>query len=181
MKIIDRPFEGSFLLQPDIYTDKRGFFSEIFNLNKFREATGLNIRFVQDNLAGSFKNVFRGMHFQRQPYEQAKLITCLQGKILDIIVDLRPGSPTFKKTFQVELSVENRYQLFVPKGFAHGYLALTDRVLVMYKTDEFYHPEADGGFHYQDPSVDIRLPVDDQVLILSGKDQALPFIVDLDL
>ncbi len=181
MKIIDRPFEGSFLLQPAVYRDNRGFFSELFNLRNFRKITGLDITFVQDNLAGSRKNVFRGMHFQRKPYEQAKLVSCLRGKILDIIVDLRPESDTFLQSYQVELSEENRYQLFVPKGFAHGYLALTGEVLVWYKTDEFYHPEADGGFHFRDPSVNIVLSVEDTELILSAKDKQLPFIKDLDL
>ena len=179
MKIIREPFPGCFLLEPRIFSDERGFFTEFFNKNTFKKITGIVPDFVQDNLAASRKNVLRGMHFQKPPYQQAKLVSCLQGAILDIIVDIRPDSPTFLQYFSVELSEQNHYQLYVPKGFAHGYLALTDRVLVYYKTDEFYRPEADAGFRYNDPQVNLPWNVPENQLILSEKDKHLPFVKDI--
>ncbi len=174
MKVIHRPFEGCFVLEPTVFEDARGFFYEFYNKRTFERVTGLQVDFVQDNLAGSVKNVFRGMHFQKPPYQQAKLISVTEGKILDVIADIRPGSPTFGQWYAVELSEQNHLQLFIPKGFAHGYLVLSDRAKVFYKTDEFYRPEYDSGFRFDDPRVGIRLPVPRQKLILSEKDKHLP-------
>jgi dTDP-4-dehydrorhamnose 3,5-epimerase len=179
MKIVPVSLKDSFLIRPEIYEDRRGFFFEFFNLNTFKELTGLDIRFVQDNLAGSGKNVLRGLHFQKKPYEQAKLVSVVKGEILDVIVDLRPGSPTFKQTFSVLLNDSNRLQLFIPKGFAHGYLALAPENLVFYKTDEFYRPHYDAGIRFDDPELQIDWPVDKAGLILSEKDKHLPFLKEI--
>ncbi len=174
MKIIEEPFRGVFLLEPRVFEDRRGFFYEYYNKEKFRAATGLDVDFVQDNLAGSTYGVFRGMHFQREPYAQAKLVGCVEGEILDIIVDIRPESPDFGRWYGVRLSAANRRQLFIPKGFAHGYLALSPQVKVFYKTDCFYRPDYDAGFRWNDPSVGIELPLPSGELILSDKDLHLP-------
>ena len=176
MKLIEKPLPGCFLLQPDVYADRRGFFYEFFNQKTFEKITGLSIKFVQDNLAESQKNVLRGMHFQKEPYAQSKLISVVQGKLLDVVVDLRRNSPTFLKYYQIVLSDENKLQLFIPKGFAHGYLALSDQVKIFYKTDEFYHPVYDAGFRFDDPHVNIPWPGDVSEFILSEKDMNLPSV-----
>jgi len=176
MQIIEQPFEGCFLIKPHVFEDERGFFYEFFQEKKFKELTGLDIRFVQDNLAGSTQYVFRGIHFQKPPYEQSKLVSAVQGSILDIVVDLRPHSPTLGRWYATQLDEVNKHQLFIPKGFGHAYLVLSERALVFYKTDEFYHPEYDAGVRYDDPRIALELPVDDSLLILSGKDRQLPFL-----
>ncbi len=176
MRLIKEPLPGCFVLEPKIFTDQRGFFYEFFNLKTFEKVTGLHIKFVQDNLAESRKNVLRGMHFQKEPYAQAKLISVVQGKLLDTVVDLRKNSPTFLKYFQIELSEENKLQLFIPKGFAHGYLALSNQVKIFYKTDEFYHPEYDAGFRFDDPLIRIPWPAEVRNFILSEKDRNLPYL-----
>ena len=179
MKLVKRIFDSSFLLQPEIYTDNRGFFYEFFNARRFKEVTGLDTVFVQDNLAGSKYGVLRGFHFQKPPYEQAKLISVIKGEILDVIVDIRPGSPTFLKHFSVIINDQNRYQLFIPRGFAHAYLSLAGETYVYYKTDNFYNPRADAGFRFDDPQINFQWPLPVDELIISGKDQNLPFIKDL--
>ena len=176
MEIIDRPFEGSFLLKPRVFSDHRGFFYEFFRETEFRKITGLDTRFVQDNLAGSVRHVFRGIHFQRKPYEQAKLVSVIQGSILDIIVDLRRDSPTFARWYAAELTEENKHQLFIPKGFGHAYLVLSPTAKVFYKTDEYYHPEYDAGIRFDDPTIRLSLPVAMEDLILSEKDKNLPYL-----
>jgi len=175
MKIIRKIFDGVLVLEPQIYTDKRGFFYEFYNRKRFQEVTGLNINFVQDNLAKSGYGVLRGMHFQRPPAEQAKLVSVVKGKILDVITDIRPDSPTFLQWFSIELSDENRYQLFIPRGFAHGYLSLADETYVFYKTDAFYDARYDAGFRYNDPRVGIDWNFDLARAVISPKDQRLPF------
>jgi len=179
MKVIKRVLNGVLILQPRIFHDDRGFFYEYFNRNAFREATGLEIEFVQDNLAHSRYGVLRGMHFQRAPYRQAKLVGVIKGEIFDVVADIRPGSPTFGQWFSVILNDINRYQLFIPKGFAHGYLSLADDTYVFYKTDAFYHRDFDAGFRYDDPRTAIRWPEIKGGYILSEKDRNLPFLKDL--
>ncbi|NPA43229.1 MAG: dTDP-4-dehydrorhamnose 3,5-epimerase [Chlorobi bacterium] len=179
MKILKRIFDGVLLLEPRIFRDDRGFFYEFYNEKRFREVTGLNVRFVQDNLAKSGYGVLRGMHFQKAPGRQAKLVSVIKGKILDVITDIRPDSPTFLQWYAVELSEENRYQLFIPKGFAHGYLSLAEETYVFYKTDAFYDAALDAGFRFNDPRVGIRWPFDLNRAVISPKDRQLPFIDEL--
>jgi len=179
MKVIKKIWDGVYLLAPTIYRDTRGFFFEFYNKRVFKEITGLEVDFVQDNLAHSRYGVLRGMHFQRAPHAQAKLVSVIQGEIFDVIVDMRPGSPTFGHWFSVVLNDKNRLQLFIPKGFAHGYLSLSDDTYVFYKTDAFYHPQFDGGFRYNDPQIGIDWPPVSGEYILSEKDKHLPFFKDL--
>ncbi len=182
MQIVQKIFDSAFLIKPEIFSDQRGFFYEFFNLRRFREMTGLTeINFVQDNLAHSKKGVLRGMHFQKKPYEQAKLVSVVQGEIWDVIVDLRKNSPTYLQYFGVYLNDKNRYQLYIPKGFAHGYLCLSDHAYVFYKTDAYYHAEADSGFKFDDAQVNIPWPEIQGNYILSKKDETLPYLKDLSL
>ncbi len=179
MKLIKRIFDSCFLLEPDIHYDERGFFFEFYNRKKFKQLTGLDVEFIQDNLAKSHHGVLRGMHYQKPPYEQAKLISVIKGEILDVIVDVRPESATFLKYFSVKLNDQNRYQLFIPKGFAHGYISLAPESYVFYKTDEFYYPQFDTGFYFKDPQVNIDWPLDEKEWIISEKDRNLPPVKEL--
>ncbi len=179
MKVIKKIFDRCFLLQPQIHPDHRGFFFEFYNRKAFLKATGLDMDFVQDNLARSRFGVLRGFHFQKPPYEQAKLVSVIKGKILDVVVDIRPESPTFLQHYAVELNEQNRYQLFIPKGFAHAYLSLADETYVFYKTDAFYHPQADSGFRFDDPDVNVNWPIDIRRMIVSEKDRNLAFAKDI--
>ncbi len=173
MKKIDTPFQGVFILQPDVYEDERGFFMEIYNQRKFVELSGLTIQFVQDNLAHSEYGVLRGLHYQKGEYAQAKLVTVLKGKVQDVIVDLRRDSQTYGKYFSIILSEENKKQLFVPRGFAHGYLSLDDDTLFYYKIDNIYHKESEAGIYYADKNLNIDWIIVPR-LILSEKDKKLP-------
>ncbi|NPA45649.1 MAG: dTDP-4-dehydrorhamnose 3,5-epimerase [Chlorobi bacterium] len=179
MKVIAQPFDGCFLLEPRVFEDERGFFYEFYQKKKFREATGLDVDFVQDNMAGSRKYVFRGIHFQQKPYEQAKLVSVVRGSVMDFVVDLRPGSPTFGRWYAAELNEENRRQLFIPKGFGHAYLSLSGDTKVFYKTDEYYHPQYDAGIRFDDPEIGLKLPVEAEKLILSEKDRNLPYLREI--
>lgn len=164
-------FAGLYFLEPKVHGDARGFFMESYNKQTFIK-NGIDITFVQDNQSRSSKGVLRGLHFQRAPYAQTKLVRVLSGAVLDVVVDLRRSEPTYGKQFAVELSAENKKQLLVPKGFAHGFLVLSETAEVFYKCDEYYNPEADGGIHYQ--SVDIDWSSYVEKLILSEKDKNLP-------
>jgi len=179
MKIVRKAFDGVLVLEPEIYTDNRGFFYEFYNKKTFAEVTGLDVDFVQDNLAKSAYGVLRGMHFQRPPYEQAKLVSVIKGEIFDVVVDIRPHSPTFKQWFSVVLNDRNRYQLYIPKGFAHGYLSLEPETYVFYKTDAFYRKDYDAGFRFNDPETGIEWPEIDGTYIISEKDRHLPFLKEL--
>ncbi len=173
MKKTDTGFEGVFIIEPDVFEDERGFFMEVFNRSKFLELTGLDIHFVQDNIAQSKKGVLRGLHYQKGDFAQAKLVTVLKGKVQDVIVDMRKESETYGKYFSVILSQENKKQLFVPRGFAHGYLSLADDTLFYYKIDNKYHKESEAGIYYADPDLNIeweKVPS----LLLSEKDKKLP-------
>jgi dTDP-4-dehydrorhamnose 3,5-epimerase len=175
MIISETGFAGLYVLEPRVHGDSRGFFMESYNQQTFLKA-GIDITFVQDNQSRSTRGVLRGLHFQRAPYAQTKLVRVLFGSVLDVVVDLRHSEPTFGKYFSVELTSENKKQLLVPKGFAHGFVVLSEIAEVLYKCDEFYHPESDGGIHYQSVDVDWRLPSDK--LVLSDKDKNLPSIRD---
>jgi dTDP-4-dehydrorhamnose 3,5-epimerase len=178
MKITATTLPGLLLLEPRSFNDERGYFFESYNKNLFA-AEGLKIDFVQDNQSGSRRGVLRGMHFQRPPYAQCKLVRVLSGSIQDVVVDLRRHEKTFGQSFSIELSSENKKQLLVPKGFSHGFLVLSDWAEVLYKTDEFYHPEAEGGTNCNDPELNKIWQLAESERLLSAKDSILPALSDL--
>ncbi len=169
MNVIKTDIEGVVIIEPELFGDSRGYFMESYSQSKF-DGEVAPIRFVQDNRSYSRYGVVRGLHYQKEPYAQSKLVSCVVGKVLDVAVDIREGSPTYGKYVAVELSAENKRQLFIPKGFAHGFAVLSDEALFEYKCDEFYHPEAEAGIAWNDPNIGIdwRLPKED--IILSKKD-----------
>ena len=171
------PITGSWLLTPKVHADARGQFVESFQKNRFAEQTGLSVDFIQDNEVVSEHGIVRGLHLQNNPHGQAKLIRVVLGKIYDVAVDLRADSSTYGKWFGVELSAENQTQLFLPKGFAHGYSVLSEMAIVQYKVDSPYNPQAEKGVRYNDPDLGIDWQVDNPKL--SEKDQKLPFLKDL--
>lgn len=177
MKVIPTEFDGLFILEPNVIGDERGYFMESYSRKTLLE-NGIEINFVQDNQSRSIKGVLRGLHFQKAPYAQTKLVRVLSGSILDIVVDLRKGKSTYGKHFPLELSADNRRQLLVPKGFAHGFLVLSEYADVFYKTDEFYNREADGGISFNDPSLGLADIFQGESLILSEKDKNLPSLVE---
>jgi dTDP-4-dehydrorhamnose 3,5-epimerase len=174
MKIAATEFDDLFILEPKVLEDERGYFMESYSQRTLSEQ-GIEITFVQDNQSRSRKGVLRGLHFQNAPYAQTKLIRVLSGAILDIVVDLRRKKSTFGKSFIVELTSENKKQLLVPKGFAHGFLVLSESAEVFYKTDEFYNRQADGGINFNDPSLGLADLLND-TLTLSEKDKNLPLL-----
>lgn len=161
------------LYEPDVHEDQRGYFFESYNESVF-EAEGISVRFVQDNQARSTYGVIRGLHYQMGPSAQAKLIRALEGTILDVAVDIRKGSPTFGRHVAAELSAKNRRQLFIPRGFAHGYAVLTPTAEIAYKCDNFYNPQHEGGIAYGDPALNIDWKIPSRERIVSMKDQNLP-------
>ena len=173
MNVIETGIEGLLIIEPRVFGDERGYFFESYSERDFTQAVG-PVKFVQDNESKSRYGVLRGLHFQKEPYAQAKLVRVVSGAVLDVAVDLRKGSPTFGRHFSVELTGENHRQFFIPKGLAHGFCVLSEEVVFQYKCDEFYHPEAEGGIAWNDPdlAIDWRLPASD--LILSPKDQKHP-------
>lgn len=173
IEVTKTEFEGLCIIKPKVFYDDRGFFSETFNLSDFQKH-GLNYNFIQDNQSFSKKGVVRGLHLQKDPHAQTKLVRVIHGKILDVAVDLRKNSKTFKKIFSIELSEENHLQLLIPKGFAHGFIALSETALVAYKCDELYSPTHDAGIAYNDADlqIDWRLPA--VQLIISEKDKKHP-------
>lgn len=175
------PLKDCFLIKPPVFIDNRGSFYESFHQARFRETTGLDINFVQDNQSSSKKGVLRGLHFQKGKFAQAKLVRCLLGEVLDVIVDLREDSPTFKQHCKVKLSQNNCYQLFVPAGFAHGFLTLSENSLFAYKCDQYYNREADTGIIWNDPIFSIDWEFPEEELILSEKDANLPTFESLKL
>jgi dTDP-4-dehydrorhamnose 3,5-epimerase len=167
MKILTTPIPGLIIFEPKIFGDHRGFFVETYNQTRYREA-GLDVEFVQDNLSYSQKGVLRGLHFQN-PYGQGKLVSVIEGRIFDAAVDVRLGSPTFGKSFGIELDGISKKQFFVPPGFAHGFVVLSDVALFSYKCTEVYHPETEKCIRWDDPSLDINWPLREP--ILSEKDK----------
>lgn len=167
-------FEGVWVFEPRLFEDHRGYFFESFNLNDFEKHTGLKPNFVQDNQSGSTKGVMRGLHFQKYPFGQSKLVRVLVGEIQDVIVDLRKESATYGKSLSINLSDTNKKQLFVPKGFAHGFLVLSDYAEFFYKCDAFYEPKADVGMYFNDPKLEIEWQMDIDKVVLSEKDKNLP-------
>lgn len=176
MEIIKTGIEGLLILEPRVFNDQRGYFFESFSRREFDEKVspviGRHVDFVQDNESRSSYGVLRGLHFQKAPYTQAKLVRCVRGRVLDVAVDIRKDSPTFGRHVAVELTEDNHRQFFIDKGFAHGFAVLSESAVFQYKCDEFYHPEADGGIQIMDPTlgIDWGIPVSDY--ILSEKDIA---------
>lgn len=173
MAFVKTAFPGLMIFEPAVFEDSRGYFFESFNQNLFAEA-GIPIQFVQDNQAQSSYGVLRGLHFQKPPHAQTKLVRVLSGTILDVVVDIRQGSPTYGQVFTVELSAENKKQLLVPKGFAHGYSVLSPTAEVFYKCDAFYNKASEGGILYNDPqlAIDWKIPAD--AVVVSDKDKVYP-------
>ncbi len=179
MEVIKTELDGVVVIVPKIFKDARGYFFESFSQRDFDAAVG-KIDFVQDNESMSSFGVMRGLHFQKPPYTQSKLVRCVKGAVLDVAVDIRKGSPTYGKHVAVELTEDNHHQLFIPHGFAHGFAVLSETAVFQYKCDNFYHPEADGGISILDGSIGIdwRIPVDKA--ILSDKDTKHPLLKDFD-
>lgn len=175
MPFVKTQFPGLLIFKPAVFEDSRGYFFESYNQKVF-SADGIDIRFVQDNQASSSFGVIRGLHFQTNPFAQTKLIRVLSGKIIDAAVDLRRNSPTYGKAFSIELSAENKKQLLIPKGFAHGYSVVSEMAEVFYKCDEFYHKESEGGISLSDPSLNIDWKIPEDKRIISEKDQNHPLL-----
>ena len=176
MNVTKTKLDGVVIVEPKVFGDHRGFFMESWSQKKFEDA-GLFYTFVQDNHSSStVKGTLRGIHFQRGDQAQAKLVRCVRGAVLDVAVDLRPNSPTYKQWVAVELSAENKKQLMIPRGFGHGFVTLTDDVEFLYKADNFYAPEADGSIRWNDPDLNIDWGTDSP--ILSDKDANAPFLKD---
>ena len=173
MECIRTEIKDCFIIKPTVFSDNRGYFFESFNEQKFNQVTGLEIHFVQDNQAKSDRGILRGLHFQNGEHAQAKLVRVLQGKVIDVAVDLRKDSPTYLQHVAVELSAENNLQLFVPRGFAHGYSVLEDNTIFCYKCDNYYNKEAEGGVFYADPKLNINWQLNEDEVILSEKDKQL--------
>ena len=173
MECIHTEIKDCFIIKPTVFSDNRGYFFESFNEQKFNQITGLEIHFVQDNQAKSDRGILRGLHFQKGAHAQAKLVRVLQGKVIDVAVDLRKDSPTYLQHIAVELSAENNLQLFVPRGFAHGYSVLEDNTVFGYKCDNYYNKEAEGGVFYADPKLNINWQLNEDEIILSEKDKQL--------
>jgi dTDP-4-dehydrorhamnose 3,5-epimerase len=170
MKITKTPLSDCLILEPSIFEDERGYFYESFNEVKFNALTGQEVRFVQDNHSYSTYGVLRGLHFQRGEHAQAKLVRVIKGEVLDVAVDLRIESPSFGKHFSLRLSAENKLQLFVPRGFAHGFVVLSDEAEFLYKCDNYYHKESEGSILYSDQELNIDWIVGPSETIVSGKD-----------
>lgn len=166
------------IYEPKVHGDHRGYFFESYNANTF-SAEGITYHFVQDNQARSTYGVLRGLHYQLEPYAQTKLIRTLEGSIIDAVVDIRKGSPTYGKSFVIELSAANKLQLLVPKGFAHGYAVISETAEVMYKCDNFYQKGSEGGIIYNDPALEIDWGIDLKDAIISDKDLILPTLADI--
>ena len=177
MEIIKTALEGVVIIEPRIFKDERGYFYESFSQREFDEKV-MPVRFVQDNESMSVKNVIRGLHYQKMPYTQSKLVRCTQGIVLDVVVDIRKGSPTYGQHITVELTGENHRQLFIPRGFAHGFAVLSDTAVFQYKCDSFYAPQAEAGIQLGDEAlgIDWRIPMEEA--ILSGKDLKYPLLKD---
>lgn len=178
MKVIETPIKDLLVIQPQVFNDSRGYFFESFNQKKFNELTHTNTQFVQDNQAFSTYGVLRGLHYQLNPFSQAKLVSVLHGKVLDVAVDLRKGSITYGQHFSIELSDENKTQLLVPRGFAHGYVVLSETAHFFYKCDNFYSKENEGGIAFNDESLNIDWQIDLSKAIISDKDLILPCFTD---
>jgi len=171
--------EGLLIIEPNIFADHRGYFLETYNKKKFQDAVG-KISFVQDNETKSYKGVLRGLHFQKPPYAQAKLVRCVEGNVLDVVVDIRHGSDTYGQHFTVELSGKNKKQIFIPRGFAHGFVVLSNFAVVSYKVDNWYAEAFDAGIRWDDPLLNIQWGIKESEVLISKKDAKLPFFSEFE-
>jgi dTDP-4-dehydrorhamnose 3,5-epimerase len=178
MNFLPTKLEGCYIIEPKIIQDDRGYFMESFNEQTFRQGTGTNVHFVQDNQSFSTKGVLRGLHYQTGEHAQAKLVRVLKGEVLDVAVDIRPGSPTFGQYESVLLSGENQKQFFIPRGFAHGFLVLSESAVFFYKCDNFYNKDSEGGILYNDPALQIDWNFPESGLIISEKDKIQPTLAN---
>ena len=174
MNFIETKLKGCFILEPKIIKDQRGFFMESFNEQTFQKGTGQKVHFVQDNQSFSSKGVLRGLHYQTGEHAQAKLVRVLQGEVLDVAVDIRPDSPTYGQYESIILSAENQLQFYIPRGFAHGFLVLSETATFFYKCDNFYNKESEGGIIFNEPIINIDWQFELNDLIISEKDEQLP-------
>jgi len=174
MKLVKTKLEDCVILEPNVFKDNRGYFLESYNQKNFNELTGMSVNFVQDNESFSSKGVLRGLHYQTGSFAQAKLVRVIKGKVLDVAVDIRKDSPTFGEHISVELSEDNKRQLFVPRGFAHGFIVLSDVALFSYKCDNFYNKASEGGVIFSDPKLNIDWILPKNEFIVSEKDLELP-------
>jgi dTDP-4-dehydrorhamnose 3,5-epimerase len=177
MPFLKTELEGLLIFEPKVFDDSRGYFFEAYNNSVFKEAA-INMNFVQDNQSQSLYGVIRGLHYQNNPHAQTKLVRVLVGSILDIAVDIRKSSATFGKVFAIELSDENKKQLFIPPGFAHGFSVLSEKAVVLYKCDALYNKESEGGIIYNDPALNIDWQIPADKAIISDKDKLLPVLKD---
>jgi len=179
MEVIKTAIEGVLIIEPKVFKDARGYFFESFSQREFEQKV-CPINFVQDNESMSSYGVMRGLHFQRPPFTQSKLLRCVKGAVLDVVVDIRKSSPTYGQHVAVELTEDNHLQFFVPKGLAHGFAVLSETAIFQYKCDEFYHPEADGGISILDESLSIDWRIPKEKVLLSEKDTRHPCLKDFD-
>lgn len=180
MEVIKTAIEGVLIIEPKIWGDDRGYFFESYSARDFAAKTGVDITFVQDNESKSRYGVLRGLHFQNPPYTQSKLVRVINGRVLDVVVDIRKGSPTYGQYVSCELTAENHRQFFVPKGMAHGFVVLSEEAVFQYKCDEFYHPEAEGAIAWDDKELGIQWPISTADIVLSEKDKHHPLLKDFD-
>jgi dTDP-4-dehydrorhamnose 3,5-epimerase len=179
MKFIKTKIPDVCIIEPLVYGDHRGYFLETYNKNEFEDVFG-EVSFVQDNESKSSRGVLRGLHFQKPPFAQAKLVRCIKGRVMDVALDIRKGSPTYGMHVAVELSGENKRQLFIPRGFAHGFSVLSDNTVFAYKVDNWYSPEYDSGIRYDDQILNINWGLSEEDVQLSAKDKDLEFFKDFD-
>jgi dTDP-4-dehydrorhamnose 3,5-epimerase len=173
MNFTTTPIDGLVILEPQVFEDERGYFFEAFNQSRM-DASGHTTVFVQDNQSRSGYGVIRGLHYQMEPFAQTKLVRVLEGTILDVVVDIRKGSPTYGSQFSIELTAQNKKQLYIPKGFAHGFSVLSTVAVVLYKCDSFYNKSSEGGILYNDPDLGIDWKIDTEKALVSEKDLQLP-------
>ncbi len=178
MKFIKTKIEGVIIIEPKVFGDERGYFFESFNQKEFEDNIG-KINFIQDNESKSQKGVLRGLHFQKTPFEQAKLVRCIKGKVLDAAVDIRKNSKTYGQYIAVELSEENKKQLFIPRGFAHGFVVLSEDAIFTYKVDNIYKPDYESGIIWNDKDLNIDWQLNENEVVLSEKDKKLPTFEEL--
>ncbi|MFC6267732.1 dTDP-4-dehydrorhamnose 3,5-epimerase [Frigoriflavimonas asaccharolytica] len=175
MKLQKTPLKDCYIIEPTVFEDERGYFYEKYNQQKFEEITGIQGHFVQDNISKSSYGVLRGIHLQKGDNAQAKLVSCLEGKVWDVAVDLRKDSPSFGKWFGIELTAENKLQLYVPRGFGHGFSVISETAIFAYKCDNYYNKASESGIMYNDEDLKIDWKLPEDKIIVSDKDQILPF------
>lgn len=179
MRVEATPIKDCYIIHDTVFEDERGYFFESFNRQKFEQQTGLDVNFVQDNQSKSSYGVLRGLHFQKGEWAQAKLVRVIQGKVLDVVVDLRKSSPSFGQHVAVELSENSRTQLFVPRGLAHGFVVLSETCVFFYKCDNYYNKQSEGGLMYNDPELNIDWKINADQFIVSEKDKNNPYFNQL--